>query len=103
MRFISALVFLTACIGRASAPATPNGMAREAAVYAALVDSIYTSAVPDTLLVADSTLPFHAPLGGVPRWREQFDSIPAELAPALERVSQARLPAFRKVVRFWVS
>jgi hypothetical protein len=69
---------------------SPPDHAAEAGVYAALVDSLFTRPVPDTLLVAESTLVFRAPHGGVPEWHAQFDSIPKALPPALETISLVR-------------
>jgi hypothetical protein len=64
--------------------------AAPAAVYAALIDSVFTRPVPDTLLVAESTLVFRAPVGGVSAWRTQFDSLPTGLPRALESASAFR-------------
>lgn len=66
------------------------GRSAPAAVYAALIDSVFTRPVPDTLLVAESTLVFRAPVGGVPAWRTQFDSLPAGLPAALESAGSFR-------------
>jgi hypothetical protein len=59
----------------------------DAAVYAALIDSLVRPK-SDTLLVSDSTIVFHAPTGGVARWRVQFDSIPPDLPTRLEEISR---------------
>lgn len=91
MRFnYAALGLVVACAPSAPpSPVTPAG-APEAAVYAALIDSVYTRPVPDTLLLGDSTVDFHAPRGGIPTWRTQFDSIPGALPPVLEAVSRSK-------------
>ncbi len=62
----------------------------EAAVYAALIDSLYQHPLPETLLVSDSTLTICVPRGGAASWRAQLDSIPSGLPAALETISSAK-------------
>ena len=66
----------------------------EAAVYAALLDSIGPKPLPDTLLLGDTTLSFRMPSREVPaEWRAQFDSIPEDLPLKLEEASLRRRPS----------
>jgi hypothetical protein len=87
------MAILMACVGRATtpAPASPDTTASpELGVYTALVDAIHPRGVPDTLLLADSTLAFHVSRDAVPSWRAEFDSIPAALSTLLETISAAK-------------
>lgn len=86
-------IFVAAMLLIACAPAPRAANPRRDApsrVYAAVIDSVFTRGVPDTLLVAESTLAFRAPSGGIPAWRAQFDSLPAGLPAALESASAFR-------------
>lgn len=78
------------CLTTAGFRALPSGENGEKAVYTALVDAIHARAVPDTLLLEDSTLAFRVPRDAVPSWRAEFDSIPATLPTLLETVSTAK-------------
>lgn len=56
-------------------------------VYAALLQSI-GKPIPDTLLMAESSLQFTLPTGATPAWQAQLDSIPPALAKRLAKESQ---------------
>jgi len=62
---------------RQSVSASPKAPL-DAAVYAALIDSLVRPRT-DTLLVSDSTIAFSVPPGGFARLRIQFDSMPPGL------------------------
>lgn len=103
MRFRYAMLALVVACGPTAGPASvAPRVAPERAVYAALIDSVYTRPVRDTLLLGDSTIGFRAPSGGILTWRTQFDSIPRALPLALDEVSRvtrasATLPLSRPV------
>src|SRR5690606_37157262 len=67
-------------------------MHKDASVYAALLDEVYRGALPDTLVLRDSTLVFRVPTGGRSVWRQEFDLIPASLVESLASVSSKRMP-----------
>lgn len=90
--------------------AASRGESGDAAVYAALVDSLYSRPLSDSLFVTDSTLSFHVPstvgrpgeldphasasarrVDSIRRehWR-RFDSVPRPLMLQLERVTARR-------------
>ena len=95
MKFVCALLLLVACARQPSPSVATADVAPDADVYAALIASIYPRTVPDTLLLGDSTLQFRVPESGDPRWRTQFDSIPAELPHGLETLSRSRRASVR--------
>jgi hypothetical protein len=65
----------------------------DAAVYAAVLDSAYRGALPDTLVLEDSTAVFHARDGTSVWSREHLDSVPGELVSALARLSARPRPS----------
>ena len=90
MNFVCTLLLLVSHAHQPSPSGATDAVAPDTDVYAALIASIHTRQIPDTLLVGDSTLQFRAPQGGVPRWRTQFDAVPAELTHGLETLSRSR-------------
>ena len=95
------LVSFIACGGQgeldsgpaAAMPTTRGGPRLGADVYAALLDAVHTGSVPDTLLVADSTLSFQIPTGAEPSWQAEFDSLPKGLAESLQAISRDKEPS----------
>jgi hypothetical protein len=94
-RFLSlfAVLTLAACVWGTPGTERSASAPPEAAVYAAVLNEIYRGPPPDTVVARDSTLVFRVPIGGVPEWRQEFDSIPAPLTEALAAVSAKRVPA----------
>lgn len=93
-RFLSlfAVLILAACVRGTPGEEWSASAPPEAAVYAAVLTKIYRGPPPDTVVARDSTLVFRVPTGGVPEWRQEFDSIPAPLTEALAAVSAKLVP-----------
>jgi hypothetical protein len=86
------MIFAIAAFIAGVAPMTVPSVSPETAVFAALLDNIGMGTLPDTLLLGDSTLQFHAPTAANSRsWRAQFDSIPAQLPIRLEEISKTKV------------
>ncbi len=84
------LILSVLCTAAANAPAQPT-RSRDSRVYLAVLEARRERPVPDTLVLRDSSVTFRMPVGAILSWRQQFDSMPRELAIELDRVSGARV------------
>ena len=84
------LILSVPCAAASNATAQRT-TSRAARVYLAVLEASRGRAVPDTLVLRDSSARFQMPVGAIPSWRQQFDSLPRELAIELDRVSSTRV------------
>jgi len=85
-----ALVVIVAACGRRSAGAPVPESSIDRTVYGAVTNAVLTAGLPDTLLVAESTLVFRSVSTGAADPRVPLDTVPLGLRTRLAEVSLKR-------------
>src|SRR5687767_1415079 len=85
---VAALMLAVAACGHRPGAAPAPESSTDRAVYAAVLDAIFTGKSPDTLLVAESTFVFRAVGNRAANRRVPFDTVPFALRARLAEVSQ---------------